>query len=688
MTSTTISYRTVDVGYQSDKRPAMVYVGTLTDGGQIPTALGPGDVYQVLVVGWNTANPSHSCMLFTLDPALGTIASKVIQCPLPANNGYAPAARIGDTVYVFGGKTSGDSLFTYSIEHETWTQVEKGGVWPGARYCHSSFTLGGKLYIAGGRGARDCWCYDPETGVWTRQADIPLKCGSSATTVVGDVVHMIGTAWSDKQPHFRLHLTFTLSRGWHREADLPSEYHNTGCVSVGSDIYLLGGPSSPRGVRVYNTHTKQWRHGRDLPVPSKSGRACLISPRVLLLCSEQMVVGEIPESHQERRERERRERESLVSALVSLGVPAEDLPHSPTPITLATCLPLLGGEITRLKETVSEIQRQDTADTRTFSCFSPDSLPLVQALIEQARGIDMAVLRTHLSRLSTYLPLARSLSLLVSRVQQVITEHPMEELPTEDCSALLTTLTSEHTALHTAYQGVRALDFDPAESVAYLKGVADLLETIDKTPIIPLPSDYSSLPLNGKRQYFQAKQFNGAVESLCAAAGEIIECQATVDQHMSGLAEVETPDPDVCDRVMAEAKALLQILSYLAPRRTRALSLVAELEGVQKVNPGAIDVAQRDVADLEWHLTRPRLPEKERQTLTSDLVEWREMLNTLQRAQSEREQLIEQLQGYVIFPEVAAALGVERQPLEEAVSALDKCNGVVGVMVKGEIVRA
>ncbi|GCA64571.1 hypothetical protein KIPB_014683, partial [Kipferlia bialata] len=110
-------------------------------------------------------------------------------------------------------------------------------------------------------------------------------------------------------------------------------------------------------------------------------------------------------------------------------------------------------------------------------------------------------------------------------------------LPTEACPPLLSALTSEHTALHTAYQGVRALDFDPAESVAVLRRGVALLDSINKIHIIPLPSDHSSLSLKGKRKYFQVKQYNALVEELYTIAGKIIDCQPSIEQCMCGLGE-------------------------------------------------------------------------------------------------------------------------------------------------------
>ncbi|GIQ90512.1 hypothetical protein KIPB_013334, partial [Kipferlia bialata] len=192
-----------------------------------------------------------------------------------------------------------------------------------------------------------------------------------------------------------------------------------------------------------------------------------------------------------------------VTSLLSLGVSADALPPSPTPLELTPFLPLVVAELALLKE--------GRGVSKHFSSFSPASLPVVQALIERAQAFDTQELSTHISRLSQYLPLAKALSPLLASVQCFLRQHPRDKLPTEPCPPLLSTLTSGHTALHTAYQGVRALDFDPAESVAYLTKTLELLDSINRACPIALPEP-STLTLVQKRQYFQVEEYNGLVE--------------------------------------------------------------------------------------------------------------------------------------------------------------------------------
>ncbi|GCA63565.1 hypothetical protein KIPB_010658 [Kipferlia bialata] len=243
-------------------------------------------MYSVLIVGYNSANPANNSIIVTRDASTGSISSEMIDCPIPDIVQYAPATRVGDTVYVFGGCNNGDAL---TISDKVWGQVERQGPWPEARWFHSAFSLDGMLYIAGGCGVRDCWCYHPDTGVWTQMPDAPEGFGLSATVEVGDTVHFIGSEWN-----MQMHLTFSVTGGWVREPDLPFQCMRAGAVCVDEDIYILGGYCTPSQVWHYSTHAREWSVAGQLPIPARQCRACLIGPRTVLVCSDtQMMVGDV-----------------------------------------------------------------------------------------------------------------------------------------------------------------------------------------------------------------------------------------------------------------------------------------------------------------------------------------------------------------------------------------------------------
>ncbi|GIQ91441.1 hypothetical protein KIPB_014697, partial [Kipferlia bialata] len=88
---------------------------------------------------------------------------------------------VGQTVYAFGGYCHGflDTLYAMSIETKEWREVEQNGDWPPPRMAHVAFSLGGRLYIAGGSGSgssmlQDMWSLDPQTETWTQGVAPPV----------------------------------------------------------------------------------------------------------------------------------------------------------------------------------------------------------------------------------------------------------------------------------------------------------------------------------------------------------------------------------------------------------------------------------------------------------------------------------------------------------------------------------
>ncbi|GIQ89146.1 hypothetical protein KIPB_011551, partial [Kipferlia bialata] len=466
----------------------------------------------------------------------------------------------------------------------SWRQIKQRGMWPGGRYGHSAWTMGGKLYIAGGwkenSFSTDCWCFCPDTETWTQQDSAPSQIGFSSTVVVGDTAHVFCGS-----PAQTTHLTFSVSGGWHTEATIPFSVFGAGAVCMGTDIHVMGGNFHETNVHVYNTHSKGWRKTGNLPVSPGDSRACCISPDTVLLHHKgETVVGEDQRQKREaeaEKEKEReakaqaereaeaeRERETAVSHLIALGVSAEDIP--PGPISLA--------------DVVSQIVTCMTTSSKAFDAFTPDALPALQSLIDRARSFDLSALSTHILCLKQCVPVARGLSPSLSALRQFLKEHKREELVSEECPPLLVSLSELHSAYTPYHSALSHLDFDTAESLAFLQSASDLLDSINTTSLIPLPKDHASLSLGDKGKYFQAESFNSGVRELYAAALDIINSQRDIEACMLGLRDLDPPDTTLCDEVDTQAKGVLQMLEYLAPRQTESRALVSEYKALPTVS--------------------------------------------------------------------------------------------------------
>ncbi|GCA63643.1 hypothetical protein KIPB_011066 [Kipferlia bialata] len=233
-----ITYTPISVGHTTHYQPGVVYLGTLCDDGVTPAPLKEGEKYRCMIVGRNMTTSSDTCVIVSKDPVSGTVTHKVVPSPIPEGLYQLTATRVGGEVLVFGGSGPRDTLYSYCIEKDTWRQIGKSGQWPKARFQHSAFCLGGKLYIGGGYHngyLSDCWRYDPSTERWAQLADAPETFSVAADSVVGDTAHMVG---SDN--NYTLHLTYTQTKGW-TQLSLPFKVYRAAAVSVGTDIYVLGG---------------------------------------------------------------------------------------------------------------------------------------------------------------------------------------------------------------------------------------------------------------------------------------------------------------------------------------------------------------------------------------------------------------------------------------------------------------
>ncbi|GIQ79521.1 hypothetical protein KIPB_000175, partial [Kipferlia bialata] len=380
------------------------------------------------------------------------------------------------------------------------------------------------------------------------------------------------------------------------------------------------------------------------------------------------------EAEREKAEREERERRATVSLLHAIGVPEGDIP--PGTLSLSTLLPQI----------LAAMAASTTATSGTaFDAYTPGDSTAIDSLMERVKGLDMSALHTHIKRVKQYLPVVKGHYEALFALEQFLTQYPTDKLVSEDCPSLLQSLKELHSAYTPFHSALSRLDFDTAESLAFLQSVSDLLDSINTTSLIPLPKDHASLSLGDKYKYFQVKSRNAAVEALYMAAGPVITCQPDIEACMAGLKGIDIAIPDVCAMIDTKAKGVLQMLEYLAPRQTESRALLSALKSVPPVTPQDIECAEYSAFMCECKGKNPRLGEGERGALESELIVERQKVHVLKQTQVEHKRLREQLHPYLCFPEVASALGVSSVPVSVPDVSGSQCNGVVGMMVKGPV---
>ncbi|GIQ87151.1 hypothetical protein KIPB_009136 [Kipferlia bialata] len=383
------------MGHSGEARPVFVYTGPLSADGVSPAdSLGEAEGYTALLIGANRVNQNNNCWLLTFDSSSDLVVTQSIPCPLSPTLSHFTATRVGGELYVFGGRDSSTKectnvLSVYTIESGEWRQVEMSGDCPSARYGHTAFALGERLFVGMGLpsnvkphlspydststgkksrgGCEDFWCYDTQTESWIQIDDPPYTGCFVVSVTVGGPAHLFGgasfnnTGWIDGG-RSNFHLTYKESDGWALLADTPFQSAMPGVFKVGSHIHVIRRvKDSPTEVHVYNTQTKEWRRSSDIAIVHGNISCGTITRyRVLLQNEDEMVEAELVGERE--REDVQREAERLAASLASLGMPPEVIESAPLTVTLT---PLLRDRIETLEAEVNESQaRLDSVETR------------------------------------------------------------------------------------------------------------------------------------------------------------------------------------------------------------------------------------------------------------------------------------------------------------------------------------
>lgn len=126
---------------------------------------------------------------------------------------------------------------------------------PEARAGYAAGLVGGKLVIAGGtywEGTKDHWikkifcgtthAFDPVSETWEKLPDAPIPFGYAADVVVADKLFVLGGYTGSRTSRKILVLEEKRDRYmWSVLGDLPADRLFARALSVGNNLYLLGG---------------------------------------------------------------------------------------------------------------------------------------------------------------------------------------------------------------------------------------------------------------------------------------------------------------------------------------------------------------------------------------------------------------------------------------------------------------
>jgi N-acetylneuraminic acid mutarotase len=148
------------------------------------------------------------------------------------------------------------------------------------RWSHSAAVVDGKIYVMGGWGADSnrpvaaVEVYDPATGAWAAGASMPTARALFGVSTVGGRIYAVGgtTFGADKLAVVEAYDPATDT--WTRRADIPTPRNALSTVVVDEKIYAIGGWVRRAGadvalslMEVYDTASKRWTPGADMPTP-------------------------------------------------------------------------------------------------------------------------------------------------------------------------------------------------------------------------------------------------------------------------------------------------------------------------------------------------------------------------------------------------------------------------------------
>jgi N-acetylneuraminic acid mutarotase len=201
------------------------------------------------------------------------------------------AHAIGNYIYVVAGYgNSGfmNELLRYDPANDTWTARTPK---PTYRYQFTSIAVDGRLYVIGGEGTIDDgpwasgkpWAfkdlvevYDPSTDEWTRDDAAPMPFAGASSCMAGGAIYIFGgvVPVAGEIERNRAVEAFTMKFDpalgtWSTGAPMPDAAEGANCVSVGGEMYVIGGRSGGAGamnsVRRYDPGTNTWTTPSRLP---------------------------------------------------------------------------------------------------------------------------------------------------------------------------------------------------------------------------------------------------------------------------------------------------------------------------------------------------------------------------------------------------------------------------------------
>jgi hypothetical protein len=190
---------------------------------------------------------------------------------------------IGNAAYVFGGRdattdTYKKDLFRFNVSAGTWTQMASLPSYAIGRVSAVGFAIGGKGYIATGKGQdtflKDLWEFNPlegALGTWTKKANLPDTARWNAAGFAVNGKGYVGLGMTSGGTFQDMWEYDPVSNTWLQKSDIPDEGRADPFVFVCNNKAYIGCGFHQttylerRDVWEYNPSTNTWTQKSDYP---------------------------------------------------------------------------------------------------------------------------------------------------------------------------------------------------------------------------------------------------------------------------------------------------------------------------------------------------------------------------------------------------------------------------------------
>ena len=200
------------------------------------------------------------------NPATNTWASKSAM-PAGQEDRNVAAASLGGKIYVAGGKHRND-LRVYDPDTDSW---EIKSQLPAGREAAGGVALGGKFYVVGGKSGSTAestvQCYDPATNSWSTKANMPTARFFASTGAVGGKIYVVGGEVAGGVTN-KVEVYDPVNDSWESLGNFPWSFNRGAAASAMGKLYVAGGwngASHSAGVWEYDPGTDTWTSKAHMP---------------------------------------------------------------------------------------------------------------------------------------------------------------------------------------------------------------------------------------------------------------------------------------------------------------------------------------------------------------------------------------------------------------------------------------